>query len=150
MHRWPVRSLRRKITNLKAVACVGGQSGPIASFLRPVPPAQPEAEARSQATLLAAAAAAAAVQQVATVQPTVQICLTPAAGEDNGEGALRPLAKPWLTCPADMRVEQLLQASLCQYFVDLKLNGFMHLSVCLVSSSTNQLHMQRQKAGFLT
>lgn len=115
----------------EAVACVGGQSGPIVSFLRPVPPAQPEAEARSQATLLAAAAAAAAVQQVATVRPTVQICLTPAAENGNGEGALRPLANPWLTCPADMRVEQLLQASLCRYstFVNLTLNCLMHLSV---------------------
>lgn len=89
--------------------------GPIAAFLRPVAPAQPEAEARSQASLLAAAAAAAAVQQATSLQSTslqatVQIWLTPAAG-DGREGALAALAKPWLSCPGDMKVEQLSQAS---------------------------------------
>ena len=89
--------------------CMTG-AGPIAAFLRPVPPVQPEAEAKSQASLLAAAAAAAAVQQATSLQATVQIWLTPAAG-DGSEGALAALAKPWLSCPADMKVEQLSQAS---------------------------------------
>ena len=84
--------------------------GPIAAFLRPVPPAQPEAEAKSQASLLAAAAAAAAVQQATSVQPAVQIWLTPAAS-DGGAEALPALAKPWLTCPGDMKIEQLSRAS---------------------------------------
>ena len=91
----------------------GRQStGPIAAFLRPLPPAQPEAEAKSQATLLAAAAAAAGMAhsslQAGAAQAAVQVCLTPAA-DDAGARALPALQQPFLSCPVDMTVQELCQ-----------------------------------------
>ena len=48
-------------------------SGPIAAFLRLLPPSQPDEEAKAQAASLAATAAAAAQQQDITVHAGVQV-----------------------------------------------------------------------------
>lgn len=98
---------------LQCYSDAGRQStGPIAAFLRPVPAAQPEAEAKSQAALLAAAAAAAGMAhsslQAGAVQAAVQVCLTPAA-DDTGCRALPALQQPFLSCPINMTIQELCQ-----------------------------------------
>ena len=85
----------------------GRQStGPIPAFLRPLPPSQPEEEAKAQAASLAATAAAAAKQQEVTLQGVVQVCLIPEAEVPEGK-ALPALEKPFLNCPAQMHVQEL-------------------------------------------
>ena len=85
----------------------GRQStGPIAAFLRPLPPSQPEEEAKAQAASLAATAAAAAKQQEVTLHGAVQVCLMPDDKVSEGR-ALPAVDKPFLSCPARMHVREL-------------------------------------------
>lgn len=85
----------------------GRQStGPIAAFLRPLPPAQPESEAKDMAASLAATAAALAQQQEHAVHAMVQVHVTPESAR-NGQATVPTLQKSYLSCPADMQIEQL-------------------------------------------
>ena len=89
------------------VVILGRQTtGPIAAFLRPLPPSQPEEEAKAQAASLAATAAAAAQQQNITVHAAIQVFLMPEAGVAEGR-ALPALEKPFLKCPAGMQAQEL-------------------------------------------
>ncbi|KAL3152995.1 hypothetical protein ABBQ38_012023 [Trebouxia sp. C0009 RCD-2024] len=100
---------QRRSDREKSVDGEGRQStGPIAAFLRPLPPTQPEEEAKAQAASLAATAAAAAKQQEVTLHGAVQVCLLPDCGVPEGR-ALPALDKPFLTCPARMHVRELQQ-----------------------------------------
>lgn len=87
-------------------------SGPIAAFLRPLPPSQPEAEAKAQAASLAATAAAASKQQEVTLHGAVQVCLMPDGVVPEGR-ALPALDKPFLSCPAKMHVRELQKVQTC-------------------------------------
>ena len=95
----------------------GRQStGPIAAFLRPLPPSQPEEEAKAQAASLAATAAAAAQQQEVTLHFVVQVHLMPEAGVSESR-ALPALEKPFLKCPAKMQVQELQKVPSSQQFL---------------------------------
>ncbi|KAL3140935.1 hypothetical protein ABBQ32_005465 [Trebouxia sp. C0010 RCD-2024] len=98
---------QRRSDREKSVDGEGRQStGPIAAFLRALPPSQPEEEAKAQAASLAATAAAAAKQQEVTLHGDVQVCLMPDGGVPEGS-ALPALDKPFLQCPARMRIREL-------------------------------------------
>ncbi|DBA70660.1 TPA: hypothetical protein ACH3X2_012043 [Trebouxia sp. C0005] len=85
----------------------GRQStGPIAAFLRPLPPAQPEVEAKAMAASLAATAAANVQQQKHAVHAVVQVCVRPEPKPGEGR-ALPLLQRPFLMCPVDMQIGQL-------------------------------------------
>ena len=89
----------------------GRQStGPIAAFLRPLPPAQPEVEAKALAASLAATAATDAKQQEHAVHAVVQVYLQPQLDVE-GSRALPKMQRPFLSCPADMQIEQLHKVS---------------------------------------
>ena len=60
---------------------------------------------------LAATAAALAQQQDHAVRTVVQVHVTPESGNDKRE-AKPTLQKPYLSCPADMQIEQLQKVSI--------------------------------------
>jgi len=117
VHKWRFLSARLRFAcyDVKLAVGVGRQStGPIAAFLRPLPPAQSEADAKSMAASLAAGAAADAKQQEHAVHAMVQVCLQPDPDVEEGK-AMAELQQPFLSCPVTMQVGELQKVSSCTY-----------------------------------
>ncbi len=119
--------------SIYTIGNVGRQStGPIAAFLRPLPPAQPEAEAKVMAASLAATATANAQQQKHAVHAVVQVCVRPE--QKTGQGrALPKLQQPFLMCPVDMQIGQLQKVSKLFLCTVIRLSVQLRQATCSFS-----------------
>lgn len=118
----------------------GRQStGPIAAFLRPLPPAQPEVEAKAMAASLAATAAANVQQQKHAVHAVVQVCVRPEPKPGEGR-ALPLLQRPFLMCPVDMQIGQLQKVSKLFLLTVIKLSVHLWQATCLCQKTLSVRH----------